>query len=108
LLRYLSITFSIFILSQFATTGCRPSIFKRQSDGQLNIYREPDESRKEIHEDNIVDEKIHEHDFISIKTEKEASSICSTCGLLYCENCGKAVNDTLIDLYRFKLRCTSF
>jgi hypothetical protein len=46
-------------------------------------------------EDNIVNEKIHEHDFISIKTEKETTSVCSTCGLLYCENCGKAVNDTI-------------
>ena len=42
-------------------------------------------------EDNVANEKVHEHDFISIKTEKETSSICSTCGLLYCENCGKAV-----------------
>ncbi len=41
-------------------------------------------------EDNILNEKIHEHDFILIKTEK---SVCSTCGLLYCENCGKAVNE---------------
>ena len=44
-------------------------------------------------EDNIVNEKIHEHDFISIKIEKVTTSVCSTCGLLYCENCGKAVND---------------
>jgi hypothetical protein len=46
-------------------------------------------------EDNIVNEKIHEHDFISIKTDKETTSVCSTCGLLYCENCGKAVNGTI-------------
>jgi hypothetical protein len=47
---------------------------------------------------NIADEKIHEHDFISIKTEKETTSVCSTCGLLYCENCGKAVNDNNDDV----------
>ena len=46
-------------------------------------------------EDNIADEKIHKHDFISIKTEKETKSICSTYGVLYCENCGKAVNDAI-------------
>jgi hypothetical protein len=47
-------------------------------------------------EDNVVNEfvnhtKIHEHDFSSIKTEKETSIICSTCGLLCCEKCGKLV-----------------
>jgi hypothetical protein len=47
----------------------------------------------ELLEDNIANEKIHEHDFISDKTEKESTSICSTCGLLYCENCGKVVTD---------------
>ena len=40
--------------------------------------------------------RIHEHDFISIKTEKEQTSIlCSTCRSLYCEKCGKLV--TIID-----------
>jgi hypothetical protein len=53
-------------------------------------------------EDNIGSEKIHEHDFISIKTEKEISSICSTCGLLYCEKCGKVVNDTIGEPERLK------
>ena len=33
---------------------------------------------------------IHEHDFSSIRTEKEETSfICSTCSLIYCEKCGK-------------------
>jgi hypothetical protein len=53
-------------------------------------------------EDNIINEKIHEHDFISVKTEKETSSICSTCGLLYCEKCGKAVNDIINEPKRLK------
>jgi hypothetical protein len=36
--------------------------------------------------------RIHEHDFISIRTEKEQTSIiCSTCGLIYCEKCDKLV-----------------
>ena len=30
--------------------------------------------------------RIHEHDFISIRIEKEqTSTICSTCGSLYCK-----------------------
>jgi hypothetical protein len=29
--------------------------------------------------------RIHEHDFVGEKT----SIICSTCGLRYCEKCGK-------------------
>jgi hypothetical protein len=34
--------------------------------------------------------RIHEHDFISIKTEKEHTSIiCLTCGSHYCVKCGK-------------------
>jgi hypothetical protein len=53
-------------------------------------------------EDNIVNEKIHEHDFISIKTEKETSSICSTCGLFYCKKCAKVVNDTIDEPERLK------
>jgi hypothetical protein len=53
-------------------------------------------------EDNIVNEKIHEHDFISIKTDKETTSVCSTCGLLYCEKCGKAVNDIINESKRLK------
>jgi hypothetical protein len=36
---------------------------------------------------------IHEHDFISVKTKKDQAStiICSICGLVYCEKCGKLV-----------------
>jgi hypothetical protein len=34
---------------------------------------------------------IHEHDFISIRTEEEKSIVCLTCGSLYCEKCGKSV-----------------
>ncbi|MFL6322117.1 MAG: hypothetical protein ACJ72Q_16800 [Nitrososphaeraceae archaeon] len=42
---------------------------------------------------NITDYIIHEHDFIAIRTKKEQTSIiiCSTCGSLYRENCGKLV-----------------
>ena len=36
---------------------------------------------------------IHEHDFVSIIAERETSTICSTCGSLYCEKCGKLVNN---------------
>ena len=40
--------------------------------------------------------RIHEHDFISIKTEKEQPTIiCLTCGSLYCGKCGKLL--TIID-----------
>ena len=35
--------------------------------------------------------KIHEHDFIPVRSESETSLVCSTCGLLYCEKCGKLV-----------------
>ena len=36
--------------------------------------------------------RIHEHDFSSIRTEKEQTTfVCSTCGLVYCEKCGKLV-----------------
>ena len=38
--------------------------------------------------------RTHEHDFISSRTESESSLVCSTCGLLYCEKCGKLVNKT--------------
>jgi hypothetical protein len=37
--------------------------------------------------------RIHEHDFISIRIEKETSIICSTCRSLYCEKCGRLVNN---------------
>jgi hypothetical protein len=38
------------------------------------------------------DSRIHEHDFISVGAEeKEKSIICKTCGLVYCEKCGKLV-----------------
>jgi hypothetical protein len=42
------------------------------------------------------DSRIHEHDFISVGAEeKEKSIICKTCGLVYCEKCGKLVKTTL-------------
>jgi hypothetical protein len=34
---------------------------------------------------------IHEHDFITIRTGKETSIICLTCGSFYCKRCGKLV-----------------
>ena len=39
------------------------------------------------------DTRIDEHDFILVKTKKEQASItiCSICGLVYCEKCGKIV-----------------
>jgi hypothetical protein len=41
--------------------------------------------------------KIHEHDFIASRIGSETSVVCSTCGLPYCENCGKLVNVTIYD-----------
>jgi hypothetical protein len=40
--------------------------------------------------------RIHEHDFISVKTEKgqTATIICLTCGSLYCRKCGKLLTIT--------------
>jgi hypothetical protein len=35
---------------------------------------------------------IHEHDFVQIRAKRENSFTCTTCGLIYCENCGKRVN----------------
>jgi len=37
--------------------------------------------------------RIHEHDFISVETEKEKTStiICCICGSIYCGKCGKLV-----------------
>ena len=37
--------------------------------------------------------RIHEHDFVSVKTKNEQASIiiCSVCDLVYCEKCGKLV-----------------
>ena len=37
--------------------------------------------------------RIHEHDFISVKTKKEQVSIiiCSICYMVYCGKCGKLV-----------------
>ena len=36
--------------------------------------------------------KLHEHDFMLIRKEKEQTSIiCSICGLVYCDKCGKLV-----------------
>ena len=39
--------------------------------------------------------KIHEHHFISIGNENETSLICPTCGLRYCQKCGKLVNNKM-------------
>ena len=41
----------------------------------------------------IIGSRIHEHDFISVKAKSEQGSIiiCSICGLVYCEKCGKLV-----------------
>ncbi len=36
---------------------------------------------------------IHEHDFTTSRTKNEESLVCSICGLVYCEKCGKLVND---------------
>ncbi|HZA06392.1 MAG TPA: hypothetical protein VE619_01705 [Nitrososphaeraceae archaeon] len=38
-----------------------------------------------------VSTRIHEHHFVTIGTEKEASIICTTRGLCYCEKSGKLV-----------------
>ena len=52
-------------------------------------------NRLEDHENTLLvhafknHTKIHEHDLVSIRTERETSIICSTCGLIYCEKCGK-------------------
>ena len=55
-----------------------------------------DNNHNDIIKEPINPTRIHEHDFISIKTEKEQTSIlCSTCRSLYCEKCGKLV--TIID-----------
>jgi hypothetical protein len=36
--------------------------------------------------------RIHEHDFISIKTKKgQTAIICCICGSVYCAKCGKLV-----------------
>ena len=37
--------------------------------------------------------RIREHDFISVKAKRQQESIiiCSVCGLVYCEKCGKLV-----------------
>ena len=37
--------------------------------------------------------RIHEHDFISVKTKEEQGPIiiCCICGLVYCDKCGKLV-----------------
>ena len=36
--------------------------------------------------------RTHEHYFIPSTAGSESSLICLTCGLLYCERCGKLVN----------------
>jgi hypothetical protein len=48
----------------------------------------------EVDGDGIIaefrnDTRIHEHDFISIGGKEQKSTICLTCGSLYCEKCGK-------------------
>ena len=46
----------------------------------------------DIFKEPIHPTRIHEHNFISIRTEKGQTSIlCSTCRSLYCEKCGKLV-----------------
>jgi hypothetical protein len=44
---------------------------------------------------NNSSSKIHEHDFVSIRTkedkEQPKSIICLTCASVYCEKCGKLV-----------------
>ena len=41
--------------------------------------------------------KIHEHDFITFGAEEKSSVICSTCGLFYCETCGKSAKEMVSD-----------
>jgi hypothetical protein len=41
--------------------------------------------------------KIHEHDFITFGAEEKSSFICSTCGLFYCETCGKSAKEMVSD-----------
>jgi hypothetical protein len=36
---------------------------------------------------------IHEHDFITIRIKETNSSHCITCGIYYCDLCGKALED---------------
>jgi hypothetical protein len=39
-------------------------------------------------------EQIHEHDFIQIAVKGSSTLIrCITCGIYYCEHCGKALSD---------------
>ena len=42
--------------------------------------------------------RTHEHYFIPSTAGSEPSLICLTCGLLYCERCGKLVNQTHTDM----------
>jgi hypothetical protein len=50
------------------------------------------ESNNRIIEEFLNHAKLHEHDFMLIRNEKEQTSIiCSICGLVYCEKCGKLV-----------------
>ncbi len=52
-----------------------------------------DNTHNDIIKELINPTRIHEHNFISIKTEKEQTSVlCSTCRSLYCEKCGKLVD----------------
>ena len=45
---------------------------------------------KQFRNNNSSSSLIHEHDFISIKTEKQRKSIiCLTCSSVYCERFGK-------------------
>ena len=49
-------------------------------------------SNKRIIEKFLNHTKLHAHDFKLIRSEKEQTSIiCSVCGLVYCEKCGKLV-----------------
>jgi hypothetical protein len=51
------------------------------------------DNNRDIIKEFINHTRIHEHDFISIRTEKEriSSFICITCGSHYCKKCGKLV-----------------
>jgi hypothetical protein len=42
--------------------------------------------------------RIHEHDFTTIRVEEKPSLICATCGLLYCETCGKSAKEMTSDV----------
>ena len=58
----------------------------------VNGLKDNNNSNTVIIREFITNTRIHEHDFIPIKTDKEQTAIiCSICGLIYCEKCGKLV-----------------